>query len=72
MDQVLILRFYTCLEEDYAKNIRNNLLGIANLTFQQVFECATAKYGKTTATHCTENRNRMIAKWNPSDGTTRL
>ena len=73
MDQALIPRFYKCLEEDYAKDIRDDLLGIANPTFQQVFERATEKYGKTTAAQHTENRNRMtMTKWNPSDEITRL
>ena len=73
MDQALILRFYEFLDEAYAKDIRNDLLGIANPTFQQVFERATPKYGKTTTAQRTENRNRMtMTKWNPSNGTTRL
>ena len=72
-DEALILRFYKCLEDDYVKDIRDNLLGIANPTFQQVFERATKKYGKTTAAQQTETRNRMTnTKWSPADGTTRL
>jgi len=73
MDEALILRFYECIENDYAKDIRDDLLGIANPTFLQVFERATEKYGKTTAAQRMETRTRLRnTKWNPSDGTTRL
>ena len=56
MDEALILRFYECIEDNYAKDIRDDLLAIANPTFLQVFERATKKYGKTTAAQRMETR----------------
>ena len=49
MDEALIFRFYECFKKDYSNDIPNNLLGIANLTFQQVFDRADTKYSTTTA-----------------------
>ena len=49
MDEALIFRLYECLKKDYSNDIPNNLFGIANLTFQQVFDRADTKYSTTPA-----------------------
>ena len=72
MDEALILRFYELLDEEIARDLREDLLDQANPTFIQVMDKAAAKYGVVTPAQRIANRNRLVMQWNPSDGITKL
>ena len=59
-------------QKNYAPNIQNNLLEIANPAFWQVFDQNAEKYGQTTAFQRIANRNNHAVKLNSAGGTTKL
>ena len=60
------------MDKDIARDLREDMLNIANPTFIQVIDKVAAKYGVVTPAQQIANRNRLVMQWNPSDGIMKL
>ena len=71
MDLALIKRFYGMLD-DRAEDLRDEMLGIANPTFLQVYDAAIAQWGHSTPSYCEANIASITDPWHETDSMKKL
>ena len=71
VDLALIERFYSMLN-DRAEDLRDEMLGIENPTFLQVYDAAIDQWVNSTTSSCKANIASITDPWHETDGMKKL